>query len=254
MITSITVRAKQWGKKMPKTDRLHIIFARNSEPIPTEFSLEITATSDRLKQKQASRQTANFLLHHLFEIYQLDKKNLNNIRRTESGRPYISHSEIDFNISHSGEWVAIIFSQSKNKRAVGIDIEQPQKIRRYNDLLNYYANAQEITEIQQGECLPQLQGIESRFYLSWCLREAVLKAQGVGIIKLSEVSHSLCEHRITSAHCPQGKLFFYPDLPFYLACFVEQNGSMLLSPEISEWKCGKLHSITSSNPIIYQVN
>lgn len=240
---------------MPKTDRLHIIFARNSEPIPAEFLTEIgEITSEKLKQKQANRQTAKFLLHHLFEIYRLDKNMLNNIRRTESGRPYISHSEIDFNISHSGEWVAIIFSQSKNKKAVGIDIEQPQKIRRYDDLLNYYANTQEITEIRESECLPQLQGIEPRFYLSWCLREAVLKAQGVGIIKLSEVTHSLCEQCITSVHCPQGKLFFYPDLPFYLACFVEQNGSVLLSPEISEWKGGKLHTITSLNPIIYQVN
>lgn len=240
---------------MPKTDRLHIIFARNSEPIPAEFLTEIgEITSEKLKQKQANRQTAKFLLHHLFEIYRLDKNMLNNIRRTESGRPYISHSEIDFNISHSGEWVAIIFSQSKNKKAVGIDIEQPQKIRRYDDLLNYYANTQEIAEIREGECLPQLQGIEPRFYLSWCLREAVLKAQGVGIIKLSEVTHSLCEQCITSVHCPQGKLFFYPDLPFYLACFVEQNGSVLLSPEISEWKGGKLHTITSLNPIIYQVN
>lgn len=102
---------------MPKTDRLHIIFARNSEPIPAEFLTEIgEITSEKLKQKQANRQTAKFLLHHLFEIYRLDKNMLNNIRRTESGRPYISHSEIDFNISHSGEWVAIIFSHSDLER------------------------------------------------------------------------------------------------------------------------------------------
>ncbi len=244
-----------------QTDRLQIIFAHNDEAIPNEFlnyakptEKSFETLSARQIKKWKSRRMAYFLLHQLFEKYHLDKSLLTNIAKTESGRPYIEHSEIDFNISHSGDWVAIIFSYQSPKKVVGIDIEHPQKIRCFNDLLHYYASEQEIAEINNHHLLSELSSLESRFYLSWCLREAVLKSQGAGIIKLSEVNHSLRKQQITTAYSPTGKLYFYHQLPFYLAYFFEHTQTMLSLPKLSQWKNGKYISFHYLNPIIYQVN
>lgn len=246
---------------MNASDRLLVLFAHHDEFLPAEFhdfptpqNRPISQLSERQLRKWKSQRMAYFLLDHIFEQYALDKTLLKNILRTESGRPYIKSDQIDFNISHSGEWVAIIFAISKNKKMVGIDIEHPQKTRRYLDLLAYYAKPQEIIEIQNKNILPQLTNIASRFYLSWCLREAVLKSQGVGIIKLSEVKHSLSQQTIHSSHCPTGKLCFHADLPFYLAYFFEQSSEAVQLPPIFQWKNKQCDLIEFPPTLIYQVN
>ncbi|KMK51192.1 hypothetical protein RO21_07530 [[Actinobacillus] muris] len=237
-----------------KTDRLQILFAHNDEALPPAFSpTPPPHLSARLLRKWKSRRTAHFLLNRLLQQSGLDPDLLKDMQRTISDRPYLDHDRLDFNISHSGDWVAVIFSLSQPKRAVGIDIEHPQKVRRYRDLFRYFAAESEIAEIENGNILPQLDRLSSRFYLSWCLREAVLKSQGVGIVKLSEVRHSLAQQRIFSAHCPKGELHFYHQLPFYLAYFFEQSGFMLSSPTLAQWQNGQIVPIQYS-PIIYQVN
>ena len=239
---------------MTRFDRLHIILAHNNEPIPTEFENYAKPTqqselSSRQIQKWKSRRLAHFLLHQCMAQHGLDDALLAKIQETPSGRPYVPHPHVDFNISHSGDWVAVIFRYSQSQNAVGIDIEQPQKTRRYQALLEYYASTQEIAELSDMRYLPQLTTCEQRFYLTWCLREAILKAQGIGIAKLSEVYHNISQQRIESIHCPKGKLFFFYQLPCYLAYFSEQ-GQMA---ELTQWKNGQLHML-ELEPIIYQVN
>ena len=57
---------------------------------------------------------------------------------------------------------------------------------------------------------------EQAFYRCWCLREAVLKSQGVGIVKLSSVVHLPERLQIFSDYCPKGQLLFTDELPFTL--------------------------------------
>ena len=95
---------------MHKTDRFSILFAHNQEFIPNQFvnsekwqENNISHFSERLLNKWKSRKMADFLLYKAFQKHNLDLTLLNNIQETESGRPYIPNSEVDFNISHSGE-------------------------------------------------------------------------------------------------------------------------------------------------------
>lgn len=243
-----------------KSPHLQLLFAHIDEPVPSAFLnyrkptlRENSSLNTRQIQKWKARRLAHFLLHRLCEQYHIDNQWLQQIPKTANGRPYLSHPNIDFNISHSGEWIAIIFAMHNPKIAVGIDIEHPQKTRPYHRLLTHYASENEINEINQHHVLPQLTNLTQRFYLSWCLREAVLKAQGIGIIKLSEVEHQLTQQQINTSHCPRGKLFFYHQLPFFLACFIEQHPS-LLAPSIFQWKNEKFVPINHLNPLIYQVN
>lgn len=236
---------------------LGVFFAHHDEPLPDTVTLNYptppprATLSARQWKKWKSQRMAFFLLHKIFEQHQLDVTQLQEIARTQSGRPYLADPRIDFNISHSGEWVAVIFSLSTPKIRVGIDIEHPQKTRRYWELLHYYASSSEITEIQNAAILPQLVSLEQRFYLSWCLREAVLKSQGVGIAKLSEVQHVLHQQKIYSAYCPAGILCFYHQLPFYLAYFCEPTATL---PPLMQWQNQQFQLIDQLSPLIYQVN
>ncbi|AFU19630.1 4'-phosphopantetheinyl transferase family protein [Actinobacillus suis] len=229
---------------------IEVVFAHYDEPIPLPF-LPPAELSERQLKRWKSRRTAHFLLTQLFEKYQLPLNLLDDIQRTQSGRPFVQHENIDFNISHSGEWVAVIFCYHKSKLQVGIDIEHPQKIRRYADLLRHYANAEEIEGLLERNHTPFTE-LADRFYLSWCLHEAVLKSQGVGIVKLSEVQHLPLQRIVRSAYCPAGTLHFYHQLPFYLCYFYQDLANSLAI--ISEWKDGKLQKISDFQPLVYQVN
>ncbi|HDL5698303.1 TPA: 4'-phosphopantetheinyl transferase superfamily protein [Mannheimia haemolytica] len=234
---------------------IEIAFIHRQEALPNDFAYPEMPSGLTTKQVQKwqSRRAALFLLTELFKKHHLDLALLANIKRSSSGRPFVNSEQIDFNISHSGDWIAVIFSHSFVKLAVGIDIEHPQKIRRYQDLICHYGNAEEQNVLLANHS-PILSNLAERFYLSWCLREAILKSQGVGIAKLSEVKHLPLEKQLFSAHCPRGKLHFVSELPFYLSYFYQQSQNMLLSePLLYCWQQGQFQPIKCQS-LIYDVN
>ncbi|QIM67282.1 4'-phosphopantetheinyl transferase [Mannheimia granulomatis] len=234
---------------------IEIAFIHREEQLPNDFSYPAMPDNlnSRLCKKWQGQRAAHFLLTELFKKYGLDLTLLQNIARTESRRPFVHSDHIDFNISHSGDWIAVIFCYSFTKLAVGVDIEHPQRIRRYRDLILHYANIEEQQVLLAENC-PLLNNLAERFYLSWCLREAILKSQGVGIVKLSEVTHLPLTKQIFSAHCPSGKLHFISELPFYLSYFYQQPQNMILSePQLWRWQAGKFQPIHCQS-IIYDVN
>ncbi|HIJ60338.1 MAG TPA: 4'-phosphopantetheinyl transferase superfamily protein [Nitrospirae bacterium] len=109
------------------------------------------------------------LLSKAFEIQGLSL-NLDDIARNKLGRPYLPHQEIDFNISHSGNYSLCVLSKQGK---VGIDIE---KIRNVNidAFRKYMTDDQWIDIIESDDKL-------KRFFYYWTLKESVLKAEGSGI-------------------------------------------------------------------------
>ena len=210
--------------------------------------LTLSHNNPRMQQRWQCRRLAHFLLWQLLKTAEKPTALLGQISRTETDRPQFSSSELDFNISHSGDWVAVILhiSPPGEKSAVGIDIESPSKERPYLALLEHFASAEEIAWFQQ-----QTES-QSAFYRIWCLREAVLKSQGVGIAKLSEVTHQPETLHIFSAHCPRGQLCFTNELPFYLAYFVNQTP--IKSPYFWAWDGDHLQPQRLVHKIHYNVN
>ncbi|WP_143413741.1 4'-phosphopantetheinyl transferase family protein [Haemophilus paracuniculus] len=239
-------------KSYPLQGTVEVVFAHNDEPISADFDYPPMPNQLAPHQinKWKSRRMANFLLGQLFQKYQIPLAQLSEIKRTESGRPFIQNPQVDFNISHSGEWVAVIFCWSEQPKKVGIDIEHPLKTRRYQNLIEYYANQTEKDYFLASEKLSQNK-LKNDFYLSWCLREAVLKSQGVGIIKLSEVKHFPQQQTIYSDYCPKGYFHFYDNFPFYLGYFYQQG---LLQAKLSQWQNHQFNLIENELPLIYQVN
>ena len=97
------------------------------------------------------------------------------IKRDELSRPYISplhHNYIDFNISHSGDYVVCAISSFGR---IGIDIEEtiPVDI----NISEGFLSKQEL------HCLNNAKINQSElFYKYWTLKESYLKAIGIGLI------------------------------------------------------------------------
>lgn len=105
-------------------------------------------------------------------------------------------------ISISDDWVAVVLQVDENndKSAVGIDIEFVKNKKLHRNF-TAFASQQEVIWFQQKL-------YEARFYQIWCGREALLKSQGVGIVKLSEVKHEPEKLLLHSDYCPTGKLIY----------------------------------------------
>ncbi|HDR1021035.1 TPA: 4'-phosphopantetheinyl transferase superfamily protein [Pasteurella multocida] len=222
--------------------------------IPTDLLTEklcqsVEGKNARVKMRHRCRWVAHFLLWSLLKTSQKPTALLKHIDYTDSGRPQLPDDEVDFNISHSGEWVAVILHiNPEGKSAVGIDIEFPQRERNYAALLAHFAAQEE--QLWFTQINPQQQ--HSAFYLSWCLREAVLKSQGVGIVKLSEVTHAPLLRQIQSNYCPTGSLIFTNELPFYLAFFINSDETEQINYYC--WEGERLLTKSLQQKLIYQVN
>lgn len=96
---------------------------------------------------------------------------LNDIRFNTYQRPYFEHTNMDFNISHSGDYVvcAIAFSNR-----IGVDIEQVKPIN-LEDFITLFSQAelQQMTENPEGQL--------DWFYTFWTQKEALVKAEGSGL-------------------------------------------------------------------------
>ena len=102
------------------------------------------------------------------------RENSFKIKTNEMNRPYIETKEkihIDFNISHSNQWIVCVISKSCK---IGIDIEEMLPID-----INI---AKEFLAKDEWEYLHNYEGKKiNAFYRFWTLKESLVKAIGTGI-------------------------------------------------------------------------
>lgn len=91
------------------------------------------------------------------------------VRYTKYGRPYLPLG-IDFNISHSGQF--ILFAISDTQR-IGIDIEEIKMIE-FDGFRNQFTDLEFLQMNQASNKFTE-------FFKYWTIKEAVLKADGRGI-------------------------------------------------------------------------
>ncbi|MEM0578407.1 4'-phosphopantetheinyl transferase family protein [Flavobacterium polysaccharolyticum] len=109
---------------------------------------------------------SHILGNHSFQFDKIIKDNY--------GKPYVVDSNLNFNISHSGNTVVCVFS----KQDIGIDIEEINEID-YSLFENVFSSS-EFAEINE-------KGLD-KFYEFWTKKESVIKAIGKGMsIPLAEI-------------------------------------------------------------------
>jgi 4'-phosphopantetheinyl transferase len=91
---------------------------------------------------------------------------------TPYGKPYIDgHLEFQFNLSHSGNYIACAFSSSP----VGIDVEEMLQVNL--EIARLFFSPQEYVSLMEREPSERL----SYFYDLWTLKESFLKLHGQGL-------------------------------------------------------------------------
>jgi 4'-phosphopantetheinyl transferase len=92
------------------------------------------------------------------------------------GKPELAgtQSDLQFNLSHSGDWLALALSR---QTAVGVDVQIIDRDRSVGRLARRYFPAEEVAELEalQGDAFTV------RFYELWALKEALTKARGASL-------------------------------------------------------------------------
>ena len=150
----------------------------------------ITETEDffssfLLPQKEISH--PHKLLQHLAGRYLLKKISpnfpLNLIKVNSAGKPYLENENCHFSISHSGDYAAVIISETTN---VGIDIEKPDE--KIENIKNKFSTIQELKLFAANS----IDVIDS-LTMIWSIKEALYKWYGTGMIDFKK---HLCIEKI----------------------------------------------------------
>ena len=90
------------------------------------------------------------------------------------GKPALVNSNVEFNLSHSGDFVLIAVTQG---RKIGVDVERIRQGISSHVIAQQYFSKAEVAELQS---LP-IDQRESAFFTCWTRKEAYIKAQGLGL-------------------------------------------------------------------------
>lgn len=109
------------------------------------------------------------------------------LRRTEKGKPYAEDLPVQFNLSHSGKWVALALDD----RPIGIDIEvlRPMDLK----IARRVCTESDLAYLFEGTPLFQKTedpALIDRFFRIWTAKEAYFKCVGTGITDLKAVSYA----------------------------------------------------------------
>jgi len=106
-----------------------------------------------------------------------EKKTLVDLKYTQYNRPYFEDTCLDFNISHSGDFVVCAIS---NEGSVGVDIEEIRSIE-----IDDFQDQFQDSEWQKIICSANMY---ETFFTYWTQKEAAVKADGRGLsIQLNRV-------------------------------------------------------------------
>lgn len=135
------------------------------------------ATNRYLKWEDRCRTLfGKMLIKYLLEDYGYKGSLIREIERTEYGRPYLD-LPLDFNISHSGDFV--ICAASQNCR-VGIDIEEWNNID--------FREFKRIFTQKEWSMMNRTKDTIPAFFNIWAQKESIIKADGRGLSKpLNEI-------------------------------------------------------------------
>lgn len=105
--------------------------------------------------------------------------------RTEKGKPFLvrpADAKFGLNVSHQGDYVAFASSCSEK---VGVDcmrLDKDRSNRSADDYINSMAKSASAEELRMMRSQATEQMKMTYFYRYWCLKEALLKATGEGLL------------------------------------------------------------------------
>lgn len=112
-----------------------------------------------------------------------------NFSTNEYGKPALDGHELEFNLSHSGNFALLAITQAHK---VGVDVERIRPELEYESIAKRFFSPNEVSELM---ALPPEQR-EIAFFNGWTRKEAYIKAQGLGLsLQLDSFDVSLRSHK-----------------------------------------------------------
>ena len=158
---------------------IHIYYTKFNKPLPTHtynnflnclpVSLQEKNLQYRRWQDRYSHLFGKLLLLTGLEEFGYKDNILNEIKYDENSRPFIDE-RIDFNISHSGEYVICAFGKGIK---LGVDIEQIKEIN--------FDDFKQVMTSEQWKDINQSSNSTRSFFKYWTIKESVLKADSRGL-------------------------------------------------------------------------
>ena len=132
---------------------------------------------DRLKidNKKAEFLSSRSILRIILSMYLTEDPNDLSINYTLAGKPILPNTELQFNVSHSKDFLLCGISLINR---IGIDIQEIYPISSLDRIINNFFSP---TEIQYLRSLPSREAYQENFFAIWTAKEAYLKAVGEGI-------------------------------------------------------------------------
>jgi len=184
---------------------VHIFSIKQEEKLSDEifqqFLLQIPElfTNEILKYKfwqgAQSSLLGKIILDFGFKFLNLNHS-LHDIKVSVKERPFINN-EIDFNISHSGNYIICAIS---TKAKVGIDIEKHRELK--SNIADRYFDKDECNEIETSP------NSSKSFFDLWSLKESAIKCDGRGVEVLSATHKQYQAENENTVVC-DGVLFHY---------------------------------------------
>lgn len=177
------------GIRLPSADWLPADLSR----IPQ--SIQQQSESFNVKRRQQFL-TGRWLLAELL-FNQLGEQKLPDIAIVDNGRPsFIVDRQLDFNISHSGEYIMVALAQGCR---IGLDVEHIRPRKKLLALAEYSFSVQEYQWLLS---LPD-SALADGFWQLWTLRESVLKLCAKGVWQMKEIQINPQQKRLTADFQPQ---------------------------------------------------
>ena len=128
------------------------------------------------------------------------------IERTDAGKPFVTNSSLQFNVSHSPNWFAL--SWRIGHEPVGVDIEDLGRRPSFAALAERYYHPAEKAKWLAAEVSESA----AAWLEIWTRKEAVLKAHGLGLrlqLNTLDTCHDAVQHPLIG--CWQLHSFRLPD-------------------------------------------
>lgn len=153
----------------------------------------LLSDSERQRFRNHNFVIARGLLRELLGFYLKKAPSSLSIQTAEKGKPYIEGSPLQFNVSHSHNGLAYIFSQN---RPVGIDIEYTKKSPLFLKIARRFFSTSECSflEMCSEETLPE------KFFQLWTAKEAYAKAIGEGVAAFSSFEVAISKKNSLKIH------------------------------------------------------
>lgn len=178
------------------------------------FSDKLSLLNSRERNAIISDKIHQFVINHIAELFSKEPYEIS-IKKHPNGKPYAEGLPVHFNISHSGNNAAVVFSPFP----IGIDIEEVKNYR--SRIVDKCFTISEKEYLSSGNDEHER---NCRFFEIWTAKEAFLKYTGKGLsggFKFDTADNQGLKHELTSDTLGKAELlcqrFIINDIKFIIS-------------------------------------